>query len=257
MSKKKMTAKGQEETPAAVDASLDQASNCSDAEAVPSVHGMNAVDEVPGGALPPPVVDHPLDILDAVEEDLQFVHYVCGKETLACGLPNQAGISRSAYRPEVTCPECLAAEPDPIEERVIKAMRLKPEWPTEPFTINWPWGDEVNPQVGDIVGWNWNEGQVAVIIKVPQYQNTEPWEVAITTQPMSDTWQRYSHVVDITAGKEIKNVLWYTKWNRAGASSDPALTFEDTLSRTGSIHASEGKDIVLFTARCLVTQMVR
>ncbi len=41
-------------------------------------------------------------------------------------------------------------------------------WPaSSPFTVDWPWGGEPDPVPGDIVGWNWHRGEIAVVTAVP------------------------------------------------------------------------------------------
>ncbi len=87
-------------------------------------------------------------------------------------------------------------------------------WPTESrLTVEWPHSGEIDPQPGDIVGWNWITSEVAVVTGVPPV--TEPWPYRLTVEirPMPFRCQRVK-VYDLTTGARLE-VFWYTRWNRA------------------------------------------
>lgn len=91
-------------------------------------------------------------------------------------------------------------------------------WPTaSPFTVNWPWAGEIDPQPGDIVGWNWTRGEIAVVTAVPPV--TEPWPYVLTVQirPMPAAWRRVK-VYNLNTGEHLV-VEWYTRWNRAASNA--------------------------------------
>lgn len=104
---------------------------------------------------------------------------------------------------------------DSAVPQCVAEPSMAPQWPAKPFNINWPWGSEPNPQIGDIVGYNWQEQEVAVVTAQPMIQNSEPWTVTISIKPMHDNW-KMAHVIDLDTSERYKHVLWYTKWNRAG-----------------------------------------
>ena len=97
-----------------------------------------------------------------------------------------------------------------------------PAWPDGPFSIIWPWGDEQDPQVGQVVGWNWERKEVAVVTDQPTIQCSRPWRVVIDIRPMPKAWMLFgeattqARVFNIPAGLQIDSPLWYTSWNRAG-----------------------------------------
>lgn len=88
-------------------------------------------------------------------------------------------------------------------------------WPEDALTVDWPWGAEPNPQVGEIVGWNWAGQEVAVVVKQPDIQNSEPWRIVVEVRPMPEEW-RIAKLFDLNTGQRYAHGAWYTRWNRAG-----------------------------------------
>ena len=105
---------------------------------------------------------------------------------------------------------------DPIAAALADGMavQLAPEWPKGPITVDWPWQGEPNPEVGQIVGWNWQTGQVAVVRKQPAIYGTEPWRIEIGLEPMSKAWRHFKSY-DLQSGAVVGRLVWYTRWNRA------------------------------------------
>jgi len=90
-----------------------------------------------------------------------------------------------------------------------------PAWPTSsPFKVDWPWSGEPDPVPGDIVGWNWERREIAVVTAVPPV--TQPWPYTLTVEirPMPDPWFMGAKVYNLNTGKRLE-VEWYTRWNRA------------------------------------------
>lgn len=108
---------------------------------------------------------------------------------------------------------------DPTTKAAQDAMAgmLAPVWPTGPLTIDWPWGVEPDPQVGEVVGWNWGKGKVAVVTRQPEIQGTEPWRITVEPRAMTEEWRGPHKVLDLDHGG-IVEVVWYTRWNRAYAA---------------------------------------
>lgn len=94
-----------------------------------------------------------------------------------------------------------------------------PAWPTSsPFQVDWPWGDERDPVPGDpqgndIVGWNWQRGEICVVTAVPPYTVSWPYTLTVEVRPMPPAWRR-ARVFDLQSGKDVA-VEWYTRWDRA------------------------------------------
>jgi hypothetical protein len=89
-----------------------------------------------------------------------------------------------------------------------------PAWPaSSPFKVDWPWSGEPDPVPGDIVGWNWQRREIAVVTAVPPV--TEPWPYTLTVEirPMPEEWRGVVKVFDLNSGQRL-DVEWYTRWNR-------------------------------------------
>ena len=97
-------------------------------------------------------------------------------------------------------------------EAALKANA--PKWPTAEFTIDWPWAEELDPQVGRIVGCNWQTEEVLTVVETPPIQNTEPWTVRIRAFPMPP--RILEGALISMDGVKHENPLWYTAHNRAG-----------------------------------------
>jgi hypothetical protein len=89
-------------------------------------------------------------------------------------------------------------------------------WPKEsPFKVNWPWSEEVDPQPGDPVGWNWHRKEIAVVTAVPPVMEPWPYTLTIEIRPMPAYWNGSHKVFNLRTGERIERVAWYTRWNRA------------------------------------------
>jgi len=120
--------------------------------------------------------------------------------------------------PTIHLPKSFVDGPD-IAQPVANLSRMDPEWPKDrQFTLDYPWGMEPDPQVGEIIGWNWAAGEVAVVVKQPVVQGSYPWTITVEIQAMPPEWQR-ARVLDAGGGGEHKLVVWFAKWNRAGEKS--------------------------------------
>ncbi len=110
-------------------------------------------------------------------------------------------------------PMALAA-PDCSTIVAGRDRQAAPAWPTaSPLKVDWPWGGEPDPVPGDIVGWNWHRGEIAVVTAVPPV--TQPWPYTLTVEirPMAEEWRQVK-VFDLNSGQRL-DVEWYTRWNRA------------------------------------------
>ena len=126
--------------------------------------------------------------------------------------------------------EAIAAQVNPVTptapdcSTIVAGLdrQVAPAWPaSSPFKVDWPWGDEPDPVPGDIVGWNWQKCQVAVVKAVPPV--TEPWPYTLTCEirPMPENIVVGKvRILDLQNGGEIKAVCWYTRWNRAYVRAD-------------------------------------
>ena len=105
---------------------------------------------------------------------------------------------------------------DPIAAAMAGGMagQLASEWPKGLITVDWPWQGEPNPEVGQIVGWNWRTGQVAVVRKQPAIYGMEPWRIEIGLEPMPKAWRHFKSY-DLQSGAVVGRLVWYTHWNRA------------------------------------------
>ena len=117
--------------------------------------------------------------------------------------------------------------PAPAEKKVIRGPDCStivanldrpsaPAWPADsPFKVDWPWSGEPDPVPGDIVGWNWERREIAVVTAVPPV--TQPWPYTLTVEirPMPEEWLMGPvKVFDLNSGQRL-DVEWYTRWNRA------------------------------------------
>ena len=50
-----------------------------------------------------------------------------------------------------------------------------PAWPADsPLKVDWPWSGEPDPVPGDVVGWNWQRREIAVVTAVPLVTHPGP-----------------------------------------------------------------------------------
>ena len=96
-------------------------------------------------------------------------------------------------------------------------------WPrSSPLTVEWPWAGERDPVVGEPIGWNWEEREIAVVTGVPSIVDappmTQPWPYTLTVEirPMPEEWFGPVTVFDLISQQRL-DVEWYTRWNRAYA----------------------------------------
>ena len=77
-----------------------------------------------------------------------------------------------------------------------------PAWPTAtPFTVDWPWAAECDPVPGDLVGWNWQRGEIAVVTAVPPVTAPWPYTLTVEIRPMPEQ-QRHVKVFDLNSGRK-------------------------------------------------------
>ena len=94
-----------------------------------------------------------------------------------------------------------------------------PAWPTSsPFKVDWPWGGEPDPVPGDVLGWNWSCGEIAVVTAAPEITTTWPYTLTVEIQPMPEEWRQVK-VFDLNSGQQL-DVEWFTRWNRAYSQFD-------------------------------------
>jgi len=87
-------------------------------------------------------------------------------------------------------------------------------WPADSsFKADWPWGEEPDPVPGDIVGWNWNRQEIAVVTAIPPVAERWPYTLTVEIRHMPARWRRV-RVFDLNSGQRL-DVEWYTRWNRA------------------------------------------
>lgn len=88
-------------------------------------------------------------------------------------------------------------------------------WPTAaPFKVDWPWMAESDPVPGDIIGWNWERGEVARVTGVPPVTDPWPYRMTVEIQRMPQS-ERIAQVFNLDAGVMVPAVAWVTRWNRA------------------------------------------
>ena len=126
-------------------------------------------------------------------------------------LPRAAAESQ-ASPPVADSSQAAAAPLQPPEHLAFE----QPRWPgsDEALSIAWPGCEESDPQVDQVVGWNWENHEVAVVVQQPMIQNSRPWNVVLKVVPMPEEWL-HCKVLKREGGIH-EHVLWYCQWNRAG-----------------------------------------
>ena len=116
--------------------------------------------------------------------------------------------SAAVVAPQPAAPDCstIVANLD---------RQSAPAWPADsPLKVDWPWSGEPDPVPGDIVGWNWQRREIAVVTAVPPV--TQPWPYTLTVEirPMPEEWLMGPvKVFNLNSGQRL-DVEWYTRWNR-------------------------------------------
>ena len=125
---------------------------------------------------------------------------------------------------------------DPTTKAAGDAMagQLAAAWPTGPLVVDWPWGVEPDPQVGEFVGWNWQRSEVAVVTRQPEIQGTEPWRITVEPREMPAESRGPAKLVNLYTGKEHKHAAWFTRWNRAGEECVTGAKGEIVMNADGS-----------------------
>ncbi len=101
---------------------------------------------------------------------------------------------------------------DPLQSEPPTAANVA--WPAEsPFAIEWLHSGEIDPQPGDILGWNWNRREIAIVTAAPETIETWPYTLTVEIRPMPEAWRRVE-IFNLETGERL-NVAWYTRWNRA------------------------------------------
>ena len=117
------------------------------------------------------------------------------------------------------------AQPAALDCSTIVAsldQQSTPAWPaSSPLKVDWPWGGEPDPVPGDIVGWNWQRQEIAVVTAVPPATNPWPYTLTVEIRPMPEEWRQVK-VFDLNSGQRFEAVEWYTRWNRAYQNNDNA-----------------------------------
>jgi hypothetical protein len=97
-----------------------------------------------------------------------------------------------------------------------------PAWPAaSPFQVDWPWGAEPDPVPGDIVGWNWQRKEIAVVTAIPPVMEQYPYTLTCAIRKMPESeGAGHVRILELNKGGEIKDLCWYTRWNRAYARKE-------------------------------------
>ena len=139
--------------------------------------------------------------------------------------------------PEEKVAESRPAAPDCSTIVANLDRQSAPAWPTSsPFKVDWPWSGEPDPVPGDIVGWNWEQREIAVVTAVPPATAPWPYTLTVEVRPMPEEWlMNPVKVFNLNTGERL-DVEWYTRWNRAYS--------QFVLSDEGGPVADEsGKDV--------------
>jgi hypothetical protein len=140
-----------------------------------------------------------------------------GSESTAIPTEGQQGAEPATSAPsEEKVAESRPAAPDCSTIVANFDRPSAPAWPADsPLKVDWPWSGEPDPVPGDIVGWNWERREIAVVAAVPPV--TQPWPYTLTVEirPMPEEWLMGPvKVFDLNSGQRL-DVEWFTRWNRA------------------------------------------
>jgi hypothetical protein len=107
-----------------------------------------------------------------------------------------------------------ASRPDAGLVAIMAGMDqvLAAVWPQAEITVDWIFVADPDPHTGDVVGWNWVAGEIAVVTKHPRIDFTKTWTVTIALEKMPKAWRNYK-AFNLTTGDELR-LAWYTAWNR-------------------------------------------
>ena len=118
----------------------------------------------------------------------------------------------AASAPDYSTPACLTPDCSAIVANLDR--QTVAVWPEgAPLVFDWPWSGEIDPQPGDVVGWNWQRGEIAVVTAVPPPSQPWPYTLTVEVRPMPPEWRQVK-IFDLNSGQRME-IEWYTRWNRA------------------------------------------